>query len=370
MRAVRPGRTSVVASSGEGRDSVSITVREAEPETPAVSSVSIAPRAPLQVGDTATLEAIVLDAMGARSPDADVTWQSSNLSIVEIDPRTGHIRARQTGTALVFARSGGESAIAEVSVRLPPVAAVVVKGVEPLAVGGTISLWTEVSDSAGARLLGRPVEWSSGNPRVAAVNSETGIVSGISPGAAEIIATVEGRSGRTRVTITRAPDAAPAVAVDRQAVEDAILAGVTNCYDAVRSADIDRLAALYAPETDGDRDKLKKLSSILRTHGMVRGRRREGERGASDREGRGGDGLQLSAHLEGRIRRPAQQSADAPRGVPSDRRPVADVELPDRRITQALVEVRLRARSPAQAARPRWSRCSTRPAPSRPSPRS
>jgi uncharacterized protein YjdB len=281
VRAVRPGRTAVIASSGEGRDSVTITVRAADPEAPAVSSVSIAPREPLMVGDTATLEAIVLDAMGARSPDAKIAWQSSNLAILEINSSTGQIRARQTGTALVFARSGGESAIAEITVGLPAVAAVRVGGVEQLVVGETLSLWAEVTDQAGQAIVGRPVAWSSSDPAVAGVWPATGQVVGNAPGTADVVATVDGKSGRARVMVVRAREtAAASAAADRQAIEDVILAGVQACYDAVRAGNTDRIATLYAPETDADGDKLRKLNRILQTEewSAVVGQKVNGER--------------------------------------------------------------------------------------------
>jgi uncharacterized protein YjdB len=281
VRAVRPGRTSIVATSGEGRDSVTITVRPANPETPAVSSVSIAPREPLLVGDTATLEAIVLDAMGARSPEAEVSWQSSNLAILEINPTTGHVVGRQTGTALVFARSGGESAIAEITVGLPPVTTVRVRGVEQLVVGETLSLWAEVTDSGGTPVVGRPVVWSSSDPQVAGVWPATGLVVANAPGTADIVATVEGRAGRARVTVVRPRETATATAAaDRQVIEDAILAGVNTCYGAVHEGDTDRLATLYAPKTDADRDKLRKLSRVLETRewSAVVGEKVNGER--------------------------------------------------------------------------------------------
>ena len=291
VRAVRPGRTTVLAVNGESRDSVTITVREADRQVRAVSSVSIAPREPLLVGDTATLEAVALDAMGVRTPDAEVTWQSSDLAVLEIDANTGHIRARQTGTALVFARSGGESAIAEIAVRMPPVATVRVRGVEPLVVGETLSLWADVTDSLGGRAAGRPVTWSSSDQQVARVWPQTGLVVANAPGTADIVATVEGRTGRARVTVTAPPErVATAPVSERQVVEDAILAGVNACYEAVRAGDTQRLATLYAPATNADRDKLRKLTRILQTDEWsagvgekVNGERRIGdERAAMD----------------------------------------------------------------------------------------
>jgi hypothetical protein len=103
------------------------------------------------------------------------------------------------------------------------------------------------------------VAWTSTDPDVAAVDSATGLVTANSAGSVDIIARVEGKAGRARITVARATPAEPRPA------DDAILAGVAACYDAVRSRDIERLAAMYSPETDADRDKLRKLSRILQT---------------------------------------------------------------------------------------------------------
>jgi hypothetical protein len=52
---------------------------------------------------------------------------------------------------------------------------------------------------------------------------------------------------------------------DRQRIEATVLAGVAQCYGAIKSRDVNRLSALYHPSTAQDKEKLKKLSSILRT---------------------------------------------------------------------------------------------------------
>ena len=62
---------------------------------------------------------------------------------------------------------------------------------------------------------------------------------------------------------------APAPATDqvneRERAESRILAGVEQCYAALKAKDVARLTELYKPATREDEDKLKKLSRVLRT---------------------------------------------------------------------------------------------------------
>jgi hypothetical protein len=163
------------------------------------ASISIAPTDPLSVGDTLTLRAVVLDGKGDTLAGAAVAWHSSNLYVATIDPRTGHIRAETPGTAVILAESGRESALAELSV-LPP---------------------AEAEASGGDTLLVRA------EPR-------------------------EARADPTRGS-----------AEERQRIEARILAGVEECYAALRSKDVDRLTEMYHPVTELDEDNLKRLSRIL-----------------------------------------------------------------------------------------------------------
>ena len=76
------------------------------------------------------------------------------------------------------------------------------------------------------------------------------------------------------------PAAAKEPPVDRRRLEGKVRDGVEECYGAVRSKDLDRLAKLYAPETGADEDKLRRLTRILRTEPWeaVVGRRVDGVR--------------------------------------------------------------------------------------------
>ena len=83
---------------------------------------------------------------------------------------------------------------------------------------------------------------------------------------------------------TPAAEATPAPAepppVDRRKLEGELRDAIEECYRAVRSKDLDRLAKLYAPMTPADEDKLRRLTRILRTEPWeaVVGRRVDGVR--------------------------------------------------------------------------------------------
>ncbi|MFN8580647.1 MAG: Ig-like domain-containing protein [Gemmatimonadaceae bacterium] len=80
--------------------------------------------------------------------------------------------------------------------------------VQPLspsvAVGSSASLSATITDTQGKTLAGRRVFWSSQNPSIATV-SQTGTVTGVTPGATTIAASSGGKSGVANVTVTARP---------------------------------------------------------------------------------------------------------------------------------------------------------------------
>ncbi|MBA2459475.1 MAG: protein kinase, partial [Gemmatimonadales bacterium] len=234
---------------------------------PRVASISIAPRAPLVVGDTATLKALTLGAKGDTVRGGALAWHSSNVSVATIDPRTGEVQALSPGTALILAAAGGESALSELTVLPVPVADVSVHGARPLVAGEALRLRAVARDERGTELSGRDIVWSSDDSAVAAVDRASGVVAARSAGSAEVTATSEGRSGRVNLTVSAKRDTirASAAAAESRRVEALLLAEAERCYDALRAKDVARLSEMYSPATASDRDMLKKLSRILQT---------------------------------------------------------------------------------------------------------
>jgi hypothetical protein len=163
---------------------------------------------------------------------------------------------------------------------------VAIHGARPLKVGDTLPLRAEPKDSRGRALADRSVEWGSSDPEVAPVDS-AGVVIAAAAGSTEIKAASEGKTETVRVRVLPQPrtsrteaiaaaqrassdpaaaTATPAdAAVERKRVIDQMLAGVEQCYGALRGKDVVRVMELYRPATRSDREKLGKLERILRT---------------------------------------------------------------------------------------------------------
>ena len=67
--------------------------------------------------------------------------------------------------------------------------------------GQTVKLTARVEDAAGDEIEDRAVDWFSHDPGVATV-SASGVVTGVAPGTATITASLEGKRGNARVTVT------------------------------------------------------------------------------------------------------------------------------------------------------------------------
>lgn len=91
-----------------------------EPPCPADLQARITPGSQLlRLGDTITLQAAVFGCGGTKPLAATWSWSVSDTTVARIDPRSGTITARRSGTSDVVARSQpfGAVALARISVQ-------------------------------------------------------------------------------------------------------------------------------------------------------------------------------------------------------------------------------------------------------------
>ncbi|MEA2724829.1 MAG: eukaryotic-like serine/threonine-protein kinase [Gemmatimonadales bacterium] len=257
-------------------------------------------------GASTRFVAEVRDLAGRTVPASSVTWSSTDSAVVRVDSASGLVHAVGPGRARVVAASGAMRASTAIVVRptteVPPAAASVsIAPHDSLLVGDTVTLAAAALDEKGAPLAAADIFWSSSEPGIAAVEARTGRVRGYGPGTATIIATSGSIAARSELTVLPAdvspdtllvqayesgswepeepkePAPGPAVTVPEDA---GILTGVQQCYDALRFKNVDRVAELYRPADKSDREKLSKLTRILRTEewSAVVGERVDGTR--------------------------------------------------------------------------------------------
>ena len=194
-----------------GMDSV------AKPLGPAaVASIEImGESAPVAIGHTRQLAAVVKDDKGLEVTGRVLSWRSSDNAIATVSDN-GAVTGTRAGTVTITASSEGHSdefgLTVEPALEDAPVAVASVAidgGNQTLEVGSTAQLSARLKDGKGAALADRTVVWASDDPRIAQVSSG-GEVRGIGAGQTTISASSEGKRAETRITVKAPP---PPVAV-------------------------------------------------------------------------------------------------------------------------------------------------------------
>jgi uncharacterized protein YjdB len=172
-----------------------------------VESVVVTPQA-LEVvaGTSGALVAEVTDGAGNVVRDRRVVWASASPAIATVSDN-GVVTGVSAGRVEIAATSEGKSGIATVTV-VPEVPRVVTVRIVPANVDVFVASGTNLVatpyDSKGAAIGGRTVVWTTNNATVAAI-SQTGRVTGITPGNAVITAVIDGVAGNASVVVRLVP---------------------------------------------------------------------------------------------------------------------------------------------------------------------
>ena len=178
-----------------------------DPGKATVARIELSPTAPtVVIGGQGQLSAVTQDAQGNELTGPSVAWSSDNQQIITVNAATGAITGVAEGSANITAISEGIAQTVQVTVQLASVAILEITPVDfAIVVGGEGQLTAISKDALDNELGDRPVAWVSDDPKVAFVDSATGLVTGVSAGSASIKATVEGVEQQVAVTVNLAP---------------------------------------------------------------------------------------------------------------------------------------------------------------------
>lgn len=196
VTAVRTGEATITADVGgvaaEARIRVAIPARAA-----------LAPAALELVGVPAQGELAlrVEDEGGAPVPARPAAWRSSDERVATV--AGGRVTAVGPGLATVTAAVGSLTASAQVTVRLPEFARIVVRPARlVLAAGRSARLEAGAVDASGRPVAGVPLVFASAEPRVASVSPD-GTVTALRAGRARVLVAAAGKSAAVPVTVRR-----------------------------------------------------------------------------------------------------------------------------------------------------------------------
>jgi hypothetical protein len=150
-------------------------------------------------GESYRLTAIPLDLNEYLLPDAAVAWESRHPDIATVSA-SGLLTGVAPGSTTVTATSGGVSGTVAITVLGPIVSVELVPNPAAIAVGEEAFWGIKARDAAGIIMARWDAVWRSHNPGIAFAKVHGGIT-GVRPGTAEIAATVEGVTGKARVTV-------------------------------------------------------------------------------------------------------------------------------------------------------------------------
>ena len=171
------------------------------PDPPRPATVAVVPATVQLTALDATeqLMAEVRDQNGNAMAGATVSWASSAASVATVSS-TGLVTAVGNGTASITATAGSASGTATVTVAQEVSAVTVSPAADTLVVGDTLRLASEATDANGHPVAGAEFTWASSDTLVATVD-DSGLVTGVAAGEAEITATSSGVTGRAQVTV-------------------------------------------------------------------------------------------------------------------------------------------------------------------------
>ncbi|EJP4353984.1 Ig domain-containing protein [Escherichia coli] len=194
---VNPGKVNITATDRETQLSASVEVTV---NPIAVQSVTLTPNSTsIEKGNTVNLTANI---QPSNATNKAVTWTSKNEDKATVD-QSGNVTGVEVGTAIieVTTEDGGKKTTATVEVTAPVVSVTGVE-IEPSSTtveeNSTVQLTANV-EPAGA--TNKTVTWESKNTEFATVDSETGVVTGVSAGTATIEVTTQDGSHKATATV-------------------------------------------------------------------------------------------------------------------------------------------------------------------------
>ncbi|MGH9769724.1 MAG: Ig-like domain-containing protein, partial [Blastocatellia bacterium] len=173
------------------------------PTTSAIKTVKITPEtAEAEVGQQLKLTAMGFDAEGKAAEQKAMYWIALPGDLAAADG-SGAVTFFAPGAVQVIAIVGGKPAIAKITVKPARVKQINISTLNaPLIVGGTYKLNAGAIGANGDPREDVKLDWSSTNPSVAVVDS-AGLVTGLAPGKAKLVAKSEGASGETPIEVVK-----------------------------------------------------------------------------------------------------------------------------------------------------------------------
>ncbi|MDP2958399.1 MAG: Ig-like domain-containing protein [Longimicrobiales bacterium] len=151
------------------------------------------------ISDTARVVTVVRNAAGVPMYPLQPTYTSSDTTVATVD-FIGFVIARKAGSSTITVAMDTLRATVPVTVTQTIASVRVMPDTATISVGATKAYVALVKDRYDIAVPGAAVTWSSSDPAVATI-SASGLVAGVAPGSASLVARSGTRSDTARVTV-------------------------------------------------------------------------------------------------------------------------------------------------------------------------
>src|SRR5262247_4401283 len=182
---------------------VTISLTVSAQTTAPIKTVKVTPEtAEAEVGQQLQFACQALDAEGQPVDAKAIYWIAIPSDRAAAD-NTGKVTFFGPGEIRVIALVAGKPGLAKINVKPARVTRIDIARLNaPLVVGGTIKLNAKAIGSNGDPRQDVTFSWSSESPSVAVVDA-AGLVTGVAPGKAKLIAKADGASGELTIEVSR-----------------------------------------------------------------------------------------------------------------------------------------------------------------------
>lgn len=200
----------VVASCGGGSSGNVTAPAASAPELTVLSVILTSDTMP--EGQSAAASAVGRDQRGAEIGIGRPIWSTTSPSVATVSA-SGVVSAVAPGQTMVIASVNGKQGQRSLTVvRVAINRLAISPGTARVARGATIQLTAIALDFSGRALPDRKIDWSTSDAGKAIVTAD-GLVTGVAPGVASIVATAEGTSASVAVTVPASVDSVATVSV-------------------------------------------------------------------------------------------------------------------------------------------------------------
>jgi hypothetical protein len=156
------------------------------------------------LNESRVYSAVVLDAVGDPVDGAEVTWSSSDTTVLTVGAETGLVTARKNGAATITALSGELSGTANAFVVQVVTSVTVTPGNASLtAVGDTVRFSAVARDSGNSVVTDAQILWDVNDNTVATIDT-LGLATAKGPGIVLVQAQAQARAGYASLGVTQA----------------------------------------------------------------------------------------------------------------------------------------------------------------------